>query len=309
MITARIAIGAEGLRWSPGAGRRAPFLAPAAAAIRSVFARATTASAHTAPAAWHQRCTAAKRMLFPVLTAGLLAGLASAPHCAVMCGPLCAYACQGRGGTLSYHLGRLCTYTLLGAAAGGAGAQLGRWTSSRWLPAVLCWSLAAALLLRAGRLWRAPAGAPGGAPLVLRPGRRRARPAPASARWAHLARRVAAYPAALGALSALLPCGALLAALSLSAGTLHPVLGGLSMLLFALASASGLAVAGVLSARPLLRRTAGRRAMAVILSAGAVLLALRPLPALLRDDRLPPCHAAPALPPAPPPGGEHDTRG
>lgn len=66
-------------------------------------------------------------MLIAVLSASLLGSL----HCAGMCGPFCGIAVsggrsKGAAATLhaAYHGGRLVTYTLVGAAAGTAGALL-----------------------------------------------------------------------------------------------------------------------------------------------------------------------------------------
>lgn len=66
-------------------------------------------------------------MLLAVLSASLLGSM----HCAGMCGPFCGVAVSGgrskrEAATLhaAYHGGRLVTYTLVGAAAGAAGALL-----------------------------------------------------------------------------------------------------------------------------------------------------------------------------------------
>lgn len=68
----------------------------------------------------------------PSLVAGLLAGLAGSGHCLGMCGGISAAlggaaAPGGRGlaCVLGYNLGRVGSYTLIGAIAGLAGAGLG----------------------------------------------------------------------------------------------------------------------------------------------------------------------------------------
>jgi uncharacterized protein len=56
-------------------------------------------------------------------------GLVSSLHCSQMCGPIVlSYSLGGRGGAVShvlYNTGRICTYALLGAAAGAAGNAVG----------------------------------------------------------------------------------------------------------------------------------------------------------------------------------------
>jgi sulfite exporter TauE/SafE len=63
------------------------------------------------------------------LTLPLSLGLVSSLHCAQMCGPIVlSYSMAGRSspaGHLCYNAGRIATYSLLGAAAGGAGGAMG----------------------------------------------------------------------------------------------------------------------------------------------------------------------------------------
>lgn len=71
-------------------------------------------------------------MLAPELSipALFVAGLASAPHCGLMCGPLQGWFLNTRGtlpvrdSLLWLHAGRLLGYTALGAIAGSAGGAL-----------------------------------------------------------------------------------------------------------------------------------------------------------------------------------------
>ncbi len=66
--------------------------------------------------------------MFALVTAVLIASLLGSLHCAGMCGPFVAFAVNDSEGAsktglqLAYHLGRLTTYMLLGAAAGATGA-------------------------------------------------------------------------------------------------------------------------------------------------------------------------------------------
>jgi sulfite exporter TauE/SafE len=220
------------------------------------------------------------------LTVGAGAGVFSALHCAAMCGPLAAAQAQrgGRHPVLRYQLGRAAAYAGLGGVAGGTGHAL----TSVGGPAVgaaVSLSAAAGLLLLAARLWRRGDAPRAGEPAPIPLGRRR-RPL--------VARLVSALrpgPLGMGALSSLLPCGALWAALALAAGTGGAMSGALAMLGFAATSAVGLAATGWLGRLLRRRSLAGRRALASVLVAGAVLAALRPIGAMAAGPgELPPCH-------------------
>jgi sulfite exporter TauE/SafE len=67
--------------------------------------------------------------MWPELAAGAVLGGVSSLHCVQMCGPLVlAFSLNGKSGWIShtfYHLGRVATYTALGAAAGALGSGLG----------------------------------------------------------------------------------------------------------------------------------------------------------------------------------------
>jgi len=193
----------------------------------------------------------------PVLTAlcgpetlagGLLLGLfvagaaGSTMHCVPMCGGfvlgqvadrmarlpaarLCEWRRVGRGALLPYHLGRLTTYTGLGAVAGIATAAL------PWFGTV-----SALLLLLGAALFLAHVAR-------LTPGLDRA-PAGWTGIIAWLARRVGGgYP--LGVVLGFLPCGFLYAALAAAAASGGPLRGALGMLAFGLGTVPALAVVGI----------------------------------------------------------------
>jgi hypothetical protein len=223
--------------------------------------------------------------VFGWLATGVMAGLAAAPHCAGMCGPIAAFACSGggrvRGAPWRYQLGRMSSYALAGAAVGHAGSFVTATLPGAWTSAVLSWSLAAVMAFAAWRLWRVgrPAGTPSASPTV--PLRRK--PSKPS-RIGRLLARLGQTPYLLGFLTALLPCGALAAALLLAAGTGAAVGGGLVMGSFAVGSSVGLLGAAWLAT--LLRRRrrpVAVRALAVALMVGSVLLAVRPVGALQQD--------------------------
>lgn len=175
-------------------------------------------------------------MLLAVLTASLLGSL----HCAGMCGPFCAIAVSGgrsKGAAAAlhaaYHGGRLVTYTLVGAAAGAAGALLDLASTLAGLqPIALALAGGVMVLFGLAELarqqqltgwfarfghWRPPAG---WTKLVQR-GQR-------------FAARQSALPRALtiGLLTTLLPCGWLYAFVVTAAGAGGPWQGAAVMATF-----------------------------------------------------------------------------
>ena len=160
----------------------------------------------------------------------LLMGLVGGPHCVAMCGAACAGLGQAAGprkntALITFQLGRILGYSLLGALAAASMQGLG-WLTVQSAALRPVWSMlhVAALVLglvllvqarqpvwleSAGRrVWRATraltAGWGGGAPLVL------------------------------GTLWALLPCGLLYSALLVAALAGGPLDGAMVMALFAL---------------------------------------------------------------------------
>lgn len=160
----------------------------------------------------------------------LLMGLVGGPHCVAMCGAACAGIGQAAGprkttALLTFQLGRILGYSLLGALAAASMQGLG-WLTVQSAALRPIWSMlhVAALVLglillvqarqpvwleSAGRrVWRTArtlaAGWGGGAPLVL------------------------------GTLWALLPCGLLYSALLVAALAGGPLAGAMVMALFAL---------------------------------------------------------------------------
>jgi len=166
--------------------------------------------------------------LLIAVSAGAAAGLASTLHCAAMCGPLALGACgdlsQSASPALRYSVARLAGYALTGTLAGAAGAALLRRTQGTPLPTLAAVAAGLAMAVTALRLLRSPpvSSAPKLVPLRTR--------GPSRAR---------AY--GLGALTALLPCGASAAALLLAASTGSATYGGATMAAFALASLPALA--------------------------------------------------------------------
>ena len=173
----------------------------------------------------------------------LLAGLAgSVMHCAPMCGPFvlaqvgarmqkapCA-SCRLGGALPGYHTGRILTYSLLGALAGGIGLVPGL----GWLAGL---GLAAAAVLFFGQALR-----------QLAPGLGRHIPGLDAAptgmvRLIGKLRPVSGLP--LGAALGFLPCGLLYGALLAASAAGGPAQGALAMLLFGLGTVPALLAIGI----------------------------------------------------------------
>lgn len=232
-------------------------------------------------------------MIPETLLAGAAAGLASIPHCGAMCGPLAGFACSRVGGPRTsatslwrYQLGRLVSYGAVGALAGAIGGTAATLVAGRWGAALISWSLAAALAVAAIRSWqrsRPPRGAVRGTSTDAG--------SDAPSLFERVAARLPREPALFGAATALLPCGALAAAVGLAATAGTPLGGAVTMAAFA--ATSGLALFGAAWVTRQLAgvdRRAWSRVLAVVLAVGAVMLVARPLPALLSGDEAAPCH-------------------
>lgn len=189
--------------------------------------------------------------MLPLLAGAFLAGLAGSVHCLAMCGPFAASCARVAGGLPAWHLGRVLTYTALGAVAGAFGRIL---PGPAWLPA----TLATALLV-----WFAL----GLAGLVPEP-----RLVPH--RFANLAARSAARPALgaqflFGMANGLLPCGLVYSALSFPVTLADPLRGAAAMAAFGTGTLPALSAAALGFRRLLVRNPRTRRAFALfILAAG-----------------------------------------
>lgn len=229
--------------------------------------------------------------MWTAVIAGAAAGLASVPHCTAMCGPLAAYACSGSPGASGqgrYQAGRFIGYSILGAIAGAIGGATAVSLPGTWGSALLSWSLGLGLGLAALRLWRRPEQ-----PLVtLRTKDDESSESTGSRMIGALGR----HPFFVGLGTALLPCGALAAAVLIAASSGSALLGSLSMLAFSVVSGVGLVGATWVFERFARRpRPATSRALAVVLALGAIMFVIRPVHALRHGDTAS-CHA---------PAGDH----
>src|SRR6266516_4473192 len=98
-------------------------------------------------------------MLSVVVTAALL-GLSSAPHCALMCGPLVASTCRtgGRSGAqlVRYILARTVSYALVGAGVAAIGRPFIPASWAFGIQVAAASLVAATILVRATRLLEKP---------------------------------------------------------------------------------------------------------------------------------------------------------
>ena len=92
-------------------------------------------------------------MNLSLIAAGLALGIASTPHCAVMCGAPCAALASGcKSNAASFHVGRLASYMAGGAVAASSVALLGMWSQAA--PALRpLWTLLHLAFLSLGLWW------------------------------------------------------------------------------------------------------------------------------------------------------------
>jgi hypothetical protein len=234
-------------------------------------------------------------MTWAVLASALVLGLLGSPHCGAMCGPIVAASSVGRrrlpltrsaGVVAAQNAGRLASYALAGALAGGIGDMLGTVLAAR---ARSLAEAAAALVLVAAGL--ALAGLVPARVSLERIG------APVWRRVQPVARRllpVDTPPRALafGLLWGLVPCGLVYSALSLAVVSGGIARGAAVMVAFGAGTAPAMLAIGVtvdaiakLARRPRVRVAAG--ALVALLGVTQLALAARSATAVERRC----CHA------------------
>ncbi len=207
-----------------------------------------------------------------LIAAGLLMGVASTPHCALMCGAPCAAIARRCGGPHSgralagWHVGRALAYIAAGAVAASAVALIASWSAGTAFMRPLWTMLQSAVLVLglalvfSGRMPRWVDAA------AL--GLRRAVPAdaPLAARRSKGARRATL----MGLAWIAMPCGVLYGALAVAALAASPLEGASVMAAFALGSAPGLAGVPFIATRLMrMPQTAALRLAGAMLAAGS----------------------------------------
>ena len=204
-------------------------------------------------------------------------GLISSIHCVQMCGPIVlSYSLPLTGSRralafahLSYNLGRLTTYSLLGALAGAAGGGLG--LAGRLAGIAHGGRIAAGLAMIAAGIYLSGMVRPSRLIRIDSPG--------AGARLARLGKRfmLSVRPSSkfrLGLVFGFLPCGLVYAALLKAVDTSSALGGALTMLSFGTSTSLALGATGLASNAFgwRLGRWSNRLAGASIMFAGALLI-------------------------------------
>ncbi|MDA8752802.1 sulfite exporter TauE/SafE family protein [Halieaceae bacterium] len=200
----------------------------------------------------------------PDYLAALGIGLAGAGHCLGMCGGIAAALSLGSDRrplvTTSYHLGRILSYTMLGAFIGflAGSIDLAAWTIGlRYLAGLLM----IAMGLYIADWWR-------GLTVIERAGGRLWRPVQ---RWSARLLPIRHWTQALGLglCWGLMPCGLIYSALAWSATAQNAAQSGLLMLLFGLGTLPAMLATSLGAAR--LQAVLRKRGLKLIIAAGLVL--------------------------------------
>ncbi len=209
--------------------------------------------------------------MIPLITAVFVASLTGSTHCAGMCGAFLAFAVAGESAMprsrallhAAYNLGRLCTYTLLGAGAGLlgraldlGGAAVGVQRAAMIAAGTLMILFGAVAVLRAAGVHIGRVPLPPGLARFVGAGHRTV------AAWPPPARALS-----IGLLTTLLPCGWLYAFAVTAAGTADWKLGALTMAVFWLGTLPVMVALGAglqFLAGPLRRRVPVLTALAML---------------------------------------------
>lgn len=168
----------------------------------------------------------------------LLMGLAGGPHCIAMCGAACAGIGKAAGGRRTsalwtFQLGRMASYSALGAAAAASMQGLG-WLTTQTAVMRPVWTLFHVAVMMMGLMLVVLARQPVWLDSTARSVWNKVRVF--NAAWGRGA------PLAIGALWAFMPCGLLYSALLVAALSGGPLEGAVVMALFALGSSVSLLI-------------------------------------------------------------------
>lgn len=206
----------------------------------------------------------------------LATGALGSAHCAAMCGPLAVAGCSGEGGlsgkrTAGYFLGRAAAYTTVGAVLGHLGRHALCILPMSTLEGVAIAMVAAAAAYRGISLLRRKAPAE----KLVALGKKKAA---TRSTLAFLAELLPRQGLGLGLATGVMPCGLLLPAWALSAGTASAPAGAAVMALFSVATLPGLIVP--IAGRRVLQRVLAKlpsQAYGLAWCALAAWIAVRPL--------------------------------
>lgn len=200
----------------------------------------------------------------------LVLSLVGSPHCAAMCGLVAGAAGRGPVAAAGYHGARLLGYLTLGAIAGTLGSGVER-LGGAFAATGMAARIAGLLLVAVGIT-----------SLLTALGLRRVRPVGRLAWIGKIAGRVrdlpvAARAGALGALTAIFPCGWLAAFVVAAAGTGSPLTGAAAMGIFWLGT-----VPALIGASLLLRSLTGAARSRLPVVAAILLIAIGIITAVAR---------------------------
>ncbi len=182
-----------------------------------------------------------------IMSAAFLAGLLGSLHCIGMCGGFAASCARTPAGLPAWHLGRIGTYTLLGALAGAAGQLL---PGPAWIPAALASALLVWFALALAGLVPEPRLMPPG---LVAAGTRAAESAAPGAQFI------------FGVVNGFLPCGLVYSALTIPVAVADPVRGALAMAAFGVGTVPALSFAALGVRRLVMTSLWRRRAFALLI--------------------------------------------
>ncbi len=182
-----------------------------------------------------------------IISAAFLAGLLGSLHCIGMCGGFAASCARTPTGLPVWHLGRIGTYTMLGALAGAVGQLL---PGPAWIPAALASALLGWFALALAGLVPEPRLMPPG---LASAGARAIRSAAPGAQFV------------FGVVNGFLPCGLVYSALTIPVAVADPVRGAVAMAAFGVGTVPALSFAALGVRRLLMTSLWRRRAFALLI--------------------------------------------
>ncbi|MFK8003698.1 MAG: sulfite exporter TauE/SafE family protein [Polyangiales bacterium] len=220
--------------------------------------------------------------MISLFIAALALGVVSAPHCALMCGPLATYAgCSRRAPGALYHGSRLATLIVGGALAGAFGESVVLRLSAHWGSVALSTFIGVALCLAAARALQLYTRRRRGALSRERSALVTLRVSSAASDAASKQPRGLLRAGGLGALTPLLPCGATWSLWMLAVGSASPLHGALVAAVFFVPTALSVHLSASLASRFAGSANKGYGVFAFVFAFGALVTLLRPVEAFV----------------------------